>query len=195
MNVHPRMNLKVLLLGASAGGITAIQKIFNSLSVDFYAPIVVVQHLPERFVVNPSLVFRIPSGYRISEAEDKEFLEARHIYLAPPGYHLSIEKDISFSLSQEEPLHYCRPSVDVLFESAARSLHERIVGVLLTGANADGAVGLLNIQQSGGFTIVQDPRDAEAEMMPRSALELFRPDFVGTIEEICETLNKHAFEV
>ncbi|KYG63680.1 hypothetical protein AZI86_12685 [Bdellovibrio bacteriovorus] len=192
---HPTAKFKVLLLGASAGGIAAIQKILSSLSVNFFAPIIVVQHLPESFAVNPSLVFKIPKNYSIMEAGDKEFIEARHIYLAPSGYHLSIERDSSFSLAQDEPLHYCRPSLDVLFESAARSLGERCVGVLLTGANADGASGLRSIQKAGGMTMVQDPHEAESSMMPLAALELFRPDFVGTLEDISRRLNTFQFEV
>ena len=122
------------------------------------------------------------------EAVDKTKIEKEQIYFAPPNYHLLVERDFSLSLSQEDPVVFSRPSIDVLFESAARSLGEKVCGVLLTGANEDGAAGLKFIQACGGYTIVQNPMDAEIPTMPQSALTRFRPDFIGSLKEIAQKL-------
>ena len=112
------------------------------------------------------------------EAEDKQTLEAGHVYMAPPDYHMLVEDDGTISLSGEERVNWARPSVDVLFETVARSFGPRAIGVLLTGANHDGAAGLALIAKKEGHTLVQDPTDATNPGMPRAALALFSPDDV-----------------
>ncbi len=178
----------LILVGASAGGVTAIQKLLSHLPVDFQIPIVFVQHLPSDSLIDPALIFNHHFKGTICEANDKMPIEPYHAYFAPPGYHLLIERDLSFSLTQDDPVHFARPSIDVLFESAAHNLGPRACAALLTGANSDGAVGLKGIQEFGGFTMVQDPKTAEAMMMPRSALDIMEPGFVGSLQEIAHAI-------
>ncbi|MEZ0393392.1 MAG: chemotaxis protein CheB [Pseudobdellovibrionaceae bacterium] len=172
------------VIGASAGGVAAIQKILNSFPIRLPTPIVVVLHLPEHSDVQFSALLQPGSGIRCQEAQDKMQIESQTIYFAPAGYHLLIEENQTFSLSQEEPVHYSRPSIDVLFESASLVFQKNLTGILLTGANEDGASGLLAIHKNGGRTVVQDPMEAAASAMPASALQLFRPDFILKLEDI-----------
>lgn len=173
-----RPALQALLIGASAGGVEALLQLLEDLPPDYRLPVVCLLHVPDR---NDSLLadllgrrLRLP----VKEAEDKEYLRGGLVYVAPAGYHLSIENDHSFSLSREEPRHFSRPSIDILFESAADAYGAALAAALLTGANEDGATGLLAIQQAGGLTLVQEPGDAQVPTMPEAALALLRPDFL-----------------
>lgn len=149
--------------------------------------VVVVQHMhPESRVPYPSVFLDTP----VEEAREKEAVEPGKIYFAPPGYHLLIEDDRTFSLSADDPVQWARPSIDVLFECAARVYGADVTGVLLTGGNSDGAAGLARIQAAGGRTIVQDPDDAEVSSMPQAALRLFQPDYVLTLRGIARLLVK-----
>lgn len=178
-----RRRIQALVLGASAGGVEALCELVPVFArVGF--PLVAVLHLPPRSrSVLPEVLGR-GARLRVKEAEPWEPLEAGTLYLAPPDYHLSIEADRSFSLSTEEPVHYSRPSIDVLLESAAQVYRESLLGVLLTGANADGAAGLAAIQRQGGFTLAEEPGTAKAPEMPRSALRLIEPDCVLPLQEM-----------
>lgn len=178
------MMIQSIFVGTSAGGVGAIQKFLQLLPRNFSLPIVFVQHLPSDAIVDPKLIFSQNYKGEISEIIDKQPMEQNHVYFAPPGYHLSIERDLTFSLSQEDPVNYARPSIDIFFESVASSLGARACAVLMTGANSDGAEGIKAVQESGGYAIVQDPESAEAPMMPKSAIAIMKPDFVGTIEDI-----------
>ncbi len=188
MSSARRPDISAIFVGASAGGVTAIQRLLGFLPKDFAVPLVFVQHLPADSTIDPALIFSHHFRGEITEALDKMPLLSHHAYFAPPGYHLSMERDLTFSLSQDEPVHFARPSIDILFESAALSLGPKACAVLLTGANSDGAVGLKAIQNAEGFTIAQDPAEAEAPMMPRSALEIMKPNFVGNLESISRVL-------
>jgi two-component system chemotaxis response regulator CheB len=179
--------IEAVFIGASAGGITALQMLTREMD-DFPLPVVVVQHLPPDAQIEPQLVFGSHTKLPVSEAEDKEQIADHHIYFAPPGYHLLIERDHSFSLSQDDPVQFARPSIDVLFESAAVVYGAGACGIILTGANADGAEGLNTIHSQGGYTMVQDPSSAEVSMMPASALARFQPDFVGNLRAIGQRL-------
>lgn len=183
-----RPSFQLIVVGASAGGMTAIQRLLFALPKGFRTPIVFVQHLPADSNVDPGLVFARHFKGPIHEALDKMPLEPGQIYFAAPGYHLSIERDMTCSLSQDELVNYARPSIDVCFESIAHNFGPRACAVLLTGANSDGARGLRAIQESGGFAMAQDPGDAEYPMMPRAALEIMKPDFVGKLDEIAPKL-------
>lgn len=188
-----RKRLKLTVMGTSAGGMEAIQKFLAKLPESYPQPIVIVQHLPFDAEIDPSLVFH---GRRlVGVAEDKMPLEKGKIYFAPPGYHALIEPDGTISLSVDPPVHFSRPSIDVLFESAARSFGSGVTGILMTGANHDGAAGLLEIQRCGGRTIVQDPETAYAPAMPREALRLFRPDRVAALDDMAEALMELGKEV
>lgn len=160
-----------VLIGASAGGIEALNRILPALPADYPAAVVVVLHQPSE---GPSLLVDV-FGPRVrlltKEADEKEPLVAGVLYFAPPGYHLLIETDGTLALSVDEPVLFCRPAIDVLFDSAAQSLGDRAIGVVLTGANDDGAEGLLRISSCGGQSIVQDPQDALVATMPEAAIK------------------------
>lgn len=184
--------IQLIAVGASAGGVTAIQQLLGNLDPTFRTPLVFVQHLPSDAAVDPSLIFSRHYRGTILEAIDKMPIEEGNIYFAPPSYHLLVERDLTFSLSQDEPVNFARPSIDVFFESIALNIGRKACGVLLTGANSDGARGLRMIQECGGWTIVQDPRSAEATTMPKSAIEIMKPNQIGTIVEISQTLSNRA---
>lgn len=185
--------LRAIFVGTSAGGISALKEILSELPAKpLPVPMVIVQHLPADAEVNPPLAFGSFTSSRIFEAVDKIPLEPGSIVFAPPRYHVLAEKNDCLSLSQDPPVHFSRPSIDVLFESAAAAYGPAACGILLTGANADGAAGLRDIHESGGHTIVQNPATAEASAMPAAALSLFRPSFTGSLKEISDHL-KHLF--
>ncbi|WP_040262937.1 chemotaxis protein CheB [Pseudomonas massiliensis] len=177
---------EAVVLGASAGGVEALLTVFGYLPQGFGLPLIAVLHLPERRPSELSLVLERRLGRPVREAQDKAGIERGIIYVASPSYHLSIEQDLSFSLSQEPPVNFSRPSIDLLFESAADAYGPRLTGVLMTGASQDGAAGLLAIQRAGGCTLVQDPREARVATMPESALALMQPDHILTLHGIGE---------
>ena len=182
------MPIHTVVIGASAGGVTAILKLMDLLPKKYPLPIIVAQHLPRDSQALFSNVFGHKREGHAIEAVDKIPLEANTIYFAPADYHLLVETDLTLSLSQDDPVNYSRPSIDVLFESAAVALGSKVCGILLTGGNDDGAKGLLAIQSMGGMTFVQDPEDAEFSTMPKSALKLLQPNFVGSLESIAEKM-------
>lgn len=186
--------IKAIFIGASAGGVTAVQKLLLALKGDLLLPIVVVQHIPPNVKLNPNLIYKTNVQLYLQEVEEKTPLLNNHVYFAPPGFHLLIEKDHTFSLSQDAPVHHARPSIDVLFESAAIAYGSAVCGVILTGANQDGANGLAAIQGEGGMTIVQDPDEAETPFMPLSALEKIKPSFICSIEEIAQKISNLSME-
>ncbi|MDD0974134.1 chemotaxis protein CheB [Pseudomonas fontis] len=170
--------VEAIVLGASAGGVSALLTVFAALPRDYPIPLLCVLHLPDDRHSQLAEVFSRRLHRPVREAQDKQHIEPGMIYVAGPGYHLSVERDRSVSLSQEERVHFSRPSIDFLFESAADAYGRGLVGVLLTGANEDGARGLARIQQCGGRTIVQDPAQAQVAVMPEAALALLRPDHI-----------------
>lgn len=158
------------VIGCSAGGLQALQQILGPLPADLGIAIVVVSHTsPDGVCLLPQLLgraCRLPVG----EAEERQPVRPGHVYVAPPNYHLLIEPDRSFALSVDPRVCNVRPAVDVLFVSAAAAYRRRLAGVVLTGANADGAMGLKAIADAGGVCLVQDPETAAADAMPRAAL-------------------------
>jgi two-component system chemotaxis response regulator CheB len=179
---------EVVVVGASAGGVEALLGLFEGLPAGYGLPLVVVLHLPDG---RPSLLpdlFARRLALRVKEAQDKEALQPGTLYFAAPGYHLCIEADHSFSYSREEPVHFSRPSIDYLFESAADAYGAAVMGILLTGANQDGAAGLYTIKQRGGVTVVQDPQEAQVATMPEAALALHQPDYILTVRGILALL-------
>ncbi|WP_341964296.1 chemotaxis protein CheB [Pseudomonas sp. RC10] len=178
----PRVD--AIVIGASAGGVEALLKIFRPLRKGFKLPIVAVLHLPDERRSLLAEVFAAQLGIPVKEADDKESIAPGTLYFAGPGYHLSVEADKTFSFSQEERVYHSRPSIDILFESAADAYDARLAGVLLTGANNDGAKGMARIKEYGGLTVVQDPADAVARTMPDAALALHTPDFLLPLPDI-----------
>ncbi|PWE41254.1 chemotaxis protein CheB [Pseudomonas prosekii] len=185
MNHAPGLpTVEAIVIGASAGGVEALLNILSPLRPGFVLPIIVVLHLPEERRSHLAEVFSRRVSLPVLEAYDKTPVEAGTLYFAGPGYHLSVEQDRSFSLSLEDRVHHSRPSIDYLFESAADVYGPALAGVLLTGANRDGASGLAQVKVRGGLTVVQDPEEAQVATMPRAALALHQPDYILPIHGI-----------
>lgn len=184
-----------IVIGASAGGVDALSELLPMLPVGLGAPVVVVIHLrPDVPSLLPEL-FAARCALPVQEAEDKMRLEAGHVYLAPPDYHLMVERDgtdVRVALSIDPPVRFSRPSIDVLFEAAAFVWREQALGVLLSGANDDGTRGLAAIRASGGVAWVQAPETALAETMPANAITQGAADSVLTLDEIGHALKRHA---
>ena len=174
----------VVVIGASWGGLRALEQILAGLPEDFPIPIVVAQHRDDDS--DDELLARLLNRHTdlcVVDADDKAPLEAGTVLLSPPGYHVLLANGY-VELNVDEPVQFARPSIDVLFDTAADTYGERTLGVLLTGANADGADGLVAIQRRGGRTIVQDPATAERPEMPRAALAVMTPDVVADLEDV-----------
>jgi len=162
---------RLIVMGASAGAIEALSHILPQLPAAFPLPILIVVHVPADRSNFLAPLFAAKCRLDVREADDKEPMSAGTVYFAPPDYHLLVEADGTISLSNEEAVQHSRPSIDVLFESAADAFGESTVAVLLTGANADGAAGLKSISDAGGIAIVQDPASAYADAMPSAGLK------------------------
>jgi two-component system, chemotaxis family, protein-glutamate methylesterase/glutaminase len=184
--------IQAVAIGASAGGISALLQILKPLPATFRLPIMIVLHLPHDRDSKLAEVFGHHVAMPVQQARDKEWIKPGIIYIAGSGYHLSVEKNFSFSLSTEDPECFARPSIDILMQSAADAYGKELAGVVLTGANHDGAAGLASIKSAGGLCIVQDPSEAEVPVMPRAAMNLCKPDFVLTLNEIHELLKSLA---
>ncbi len=184
----PVSGVQAIVVGASAGGVEALLSIFGALVPGFSLPIIVVLHLPDERRSQLAEVFGRRVAMTVVEARDKEMIQPATLYFAGPGYHLSVEHDLSLSLSQEERVHHSRPASEYLFESAADAYGPNLLAILLTGANQDGARGLAHVKQRGGITVVQDPEQARVAVMPRAALALHTPDHILTLSRIGDLL-------
>ncbi len=180
---------RVIVIGTSAGGISALQNLFKNLTAPLKVPIVVVLHLHKETQMNLEMVFGQHYKGPLHEVHDKTELHPGAIYFAPPDYHVLFEDKSTMALTQDSPVHYSRPSIDVTFESAAHIFENEACGVLMTGASGDGALGLKAIKAARGRTYVQSPQEAEAPTMPMAALDLFKPDGVLNIVEIAKALS------
>ncbi|MBT2341216.1 MULTISPECIES: chemotaxis protein CheB [Pseudomonas] len=185
---RPRFPIEAIVVGASAGGVEALLKVFGHLRKGFGVPILLVLHLPDERNSQLAQVFGHRLAVPVEEARDKQDIVPGTLYVATPGYHLSVEADRSLSLSLEAPVHHSRPSIDVLFESAADVYGPNLLGVVLTGANHDGARGLAKVRELGGYTVVQDPDEAQVSTMPEAALALHQPDHILTLQDIGQLL-------
>lgn len=183
-----KSKFEAVVIGASAGGLDVFMRIFKKFDKDFPVPVIVVQHLhADSDGAMIEILDRI-SKLKIKEADEKEITKAGYVYFAPANYHLLIEKDYTLSLSIDAKVNYSRPAIDVLFESAADVYGASLVGVLLTGANSDGAKGLMKIKNAGGITMVQNPESAYAASMPESAMRLFKVDHVVEPDQIASKI-------
>jgi two-component system chemotaxis response regulator CheB len=183
-----RGHIDAIVIGTSAGGVEALLTLLPALSADFGPPIFIVLHLPRD---RPSLLSAIFTGkckMSVCEAQDKEPVRPGTIYFAPPDYHLLIDEGPQLALSADEPVHFSRPSIDVLFESAADIYGPRLLGIILTGANDDGAEGLATIRAAGGVTVVQQPRGAQVKQMVVAALDRNPASHVLGLEDISALL-------
>lgn len=183
-----RGKLDLVVLGASAGGVEALTQLFSALPRGFRLPIATVLHLPaiaDGVVLD---VFQSKTLLEVKEAEDKEPLRPGKIYFAPPNYHLLVDGDLTLSLDADERVNYSRPSIDVLFQSAALSFPRRVAGALLTGSNADGSLGLKQIREAGGLAMVQSPDFAQFPEMPQAAVSLADPEIVLPVERLAQII-------
>ena len=164
--------MSAVVIGGSAGATDALSFVLPALPSDFAAPILMVLHIPKD--VQNLLIDLLAPRLRLSlrEAEDKSPVAPGTVYVGPPDYHLLVESGEHLSLSIDAPVHFSRPSIDVLFESAAYVYGEGLVAVLLSGASEDGARGLAFVRERGGRTLVQDPDTAQVGTMPRAAIRL-----------------------
>jgi two-component system, chemotaxis family, protein-glutamate methylesterase/glutaminase len=171
-------NIEAVAVGASAGGIEVLSALLSSLPARCPVAFFIVMHIPRE---RPSLlaeVFSLRCVLPVKEAEDKEPVQPGTVYFAPPDYHLLLDRGPALALSSDEPVHFSRPSIDVLFESAADIYGARLLGLILTGANQDGAAGLAAIGRAGGRTVVQDPDSAHVAYLPQAALQQGPVDFI-----------------
>ena len=191
MPIHTStQSIEAVVIGASAGGVQALLTVLADLPRSFRLPLIVVLHLPEGRDSHLAEIFQYRLPIAVREAADKETILPGTLYFAGPGYHLLVEMDRTFSLSSEEPLHYSRPSINVLMESAADAYGPALAGILLTGANEDGATGMARIKQQGGLTVVQDPTEAAVPTMPEAAIRRQVPDFILKLAGIRDFLLK-----
>jgi len=193
MNAHTDAELQALLsgrrvqavvIGASAGGVEALGALLPALPAGFGLPVFCILHLPSDRESRLAELFGERLPLPVKEAADKEPIAPGTVYFAGSGYHLSVEQDFTFSLSCESPVHFARPSIDLLMESSADAYGPGLVGILLTGANHDGAAGMAAIHARGGLSVVQDPDDAQVATMPRSAIDLFAPHLILPLARI-----------
>lgn len=184
--------IEAIVIGGSAGGLSALSTILRGLPADFRLPIAAVLHVPPTRRAMLAEVLATHCSLAIREAEDKEPVAAATVYMAAPNYHLMIEKTRTFSLSVDDAVNFSRPAIDVLFESAAHAYGAAVAGVILTGASADGALGLLRIVESGGVALVQDPDTAAARAMPEAALRSVPAARVVRLEDMATSLSRLA---
>lgn len=182
---------QIIVLGASAGGLHALEHLLGCLPRGFPVPIVVVQHRSRESTDAYAEVIGRSTELPVREVEDGDPLRAPGVYLAPPDYHVLIEPGRT-ALSIDEPVSYSRPSIDVLFESAADTYGARVCAVLLTGANSDGARGLVRVKQAGGYAIVQDPSTADSPEMPTAGIAMAKVDRVLGLDGIAHELMQRA---
>lgn len=179
---------KLVVVGTSTGGLNALQTLLPALPEKFSCAVVVVQHRGKEPGSMLREFLQRSSVLPVAEPEDKEPILAGHVYLAPRDYHLLVEPG-NFALSTEAPVYFARPSIDVMFESAADAYGEDVIGVVLTGANGDGARGLARIKGAGGLAVVEEPATAQAPEMPEAAIAATKVDRVLPLSEIGLFLN------
>lgn len=177
-----------LVIGGSAGAFHVLRAILHCLPATLNLPVVAVLHLSARPPDGLSELLGRDCALPVKQAEDKEPLAPGTVYIAPGGYHLLIESHRAFALSADAPVHFSRPAIDVLFESARDAYGKQLVAILLSGASVDGAAAMQEIHAAGGVTIVQAPDASESVAMPLAALELFAPTFIWTPEEMAHQL-------
>jgi len=173
-----------IVIGVSKGGLQALKTVLGVLPVDFPTPVIIVQHQGEAELGTLATLLNKDLAIELKEADLNENIVGGHVYLSCPGYHLLVEQDKTLALSTDPPLNYSRPSIDVLFESAAEVYQDKLIGIILTGASADGSLGLATIKQYGGLALVQDPSTAEAARMPQAAIEAATIDHVLSLHDI-----------
>jgi two-component system chemotaxis response regulator CheB len=184
---------KAIVIGTSYGGLEALKSILPVFGPGFPIPVIIVLHIGDHNNETFLNYMNAMCELTVKEAESHEKISPGFIYFAPPNYHLLIESDLTFSLTTDEKHNFSRPSIDVLFESAAWVYNKSLIGVVLTGANSDGAAGLKMIKDFGGMTLIQNPCSALSPVMPRAALKMAKPDIRLKLEDIAPKLIELAF--
>ncbi len=182
--------IDAIVIGGSSGALEALAVVLPALPAAAAVPIVIVVHLPPDRPSHLTTVLGGRTVLPVREAEDKEPLAPGVIYVGPPNYHLLIERGGTLALSADDLLHFSRPSIDVLFESAADAYGPRLTGVVLSGANADGADGLATIRRAGGLAIAQAPDQALVRTMPEAAVARARPEYVLDVPQMAELIAR-----
>lgn len=189
MRITAAKNIKIIVIGGSAGSYSVVSRILSSLGPDFPLPLVLCLHrlkdVRHGFVES----LNTSSGLTVREPADKEPVKPGFAYLSPSNYHLLIEPRHTFALSTEDCINYSRPSIDITFETSGFAYKNEMAGILLSGANGDGARGLLNAHGNGAFTVIQDPQNASFRTMPAEALKYFKPDMTATDDEIVSFIS------
>lgn len=183
---RPRM----VVVGCSAGGLKAMHGLLGGLVSALPVPLVLVCHSASDDMAGLCGLLARSSGLPVVEAQERQIPEPGYVYVAPSGYHLMVESPARFALSVDDRVDFSRPSINVLFESAADSIGNGLIGIVLTGANADGARGLRRVRERGGLAIVQEPASAEVATMPSAALKQAGADHVVPLENIAPLLEQ-----
>ena len=182
---------RAVVLGVSAGGMETLNKLFSLLDKEFKVPVIIVQHIsPDQEFDFLMEHYSNISKHNVKEVEEKESIKNGTIYFAPPNYHVLVEDDYTLSLSVEEKINYSRPSIDILFSSAAYVYLSRLIAIVLTGANGDGSNGALDVKANGGYVIAQDTKEALHPVMPQITIDKVQVNKILTIKEIADFLNK-----
>ncbi len=176
-----------IVIGVSAGGVETLTLLLPRLPEDFSIPVIVVQHVSKE-QTGYVLTLDKKCNIKVKEVSEKEKIEPGTAYLAPANYHLLIEENRTFVLDSDEKVNFSRPSIDVLFESAAEVYREKLVGIILTGSNSDGAQGIRMIKSLGGVTIAQNPESAKYKEMPQSGIDTGMVDHIMDLEQIYDFL-------
>lgn len=182
------LKYEAVVIGVSAGGLNALSLLLEGLPNLYPLPLIITQHRMQDQKELLEKVLQHRSRIVVKQADEKELIAGGKVYIAPPGYHLLIEHDRTFSLSADEYVMYSRPSIDVMFESAAAVFKDKLIGIILTGSNSDGTAGMLAIKKQKGLTIAQNPNDAQFSFMPQAAIDAGAIQLIWTLKEIQEFL-------
>ncbi len=186
-------SFSAVVIGVSAGGLHALIHVLGKLPADYLIPIIVVQHRGKDHKDLLEDVLQTKCLLEIKQADEKERIQRAHIYIAPADYHLLIEQDETFSLTSDMYVKHSRPSIDLLFTTAAEVYKEKLLGIILTGASSDGAEGMREIKRAGGYTVAQDPLTAEYPYMPQASITIGAIDNILTLDEI-KSFLLHIYE-
>jgi two-component system chemotaxis response regulator CheB len=183
---------KAVAIGVSSGGVQALKLLLGELPADYPLPVLIVQHISPDAGNGMAKLLDDLCRIRVKEADEQDHIAPATVYLAPPNYHLLVEREGFLSLSADPPVSYARPSVDVLFESASTVFGAGLIAIVLTGANYDGARGVKTVKRHGGIVIVQDPEDADTPQMPQAAIAAVEPDHVVPLAGMATLLRQLA---
>lgn len=187
-NRNSAAQFKLVVVGTSAGGLNALKTLLSALPDDFPCPIAVVQHLSPDHSSQLVDILRRQMRLSVAAAQNQQRMQSGHVYIAPPDYHLLVSNFGTLRLTQSPKIHFSRPAIDVLFESAAKNYGAEVIAILLTGSNTDGSQGMQAIHKAGGITIVQSPSSAESPRMPQSAIDTTKIDWVLPLDDIASRL-------